>query len=827
MNTFLRHFCFFIAPFVFGSTLVAQVTPLISKVNTPQANENRALAVGVEFSQSTGVASVVLHYRAFGETDFQQMDMLIAGRTATATIPAETVLPPYIEYYIEAQMNDGKVETYPLQNPMAVPQRIPVKARNPKDDEIRFLSPEAGETVDIDELVVAISFFYSGEAVKPEATKIFLDNVDVSSSAVYSDDVLLYSPRSAGQELLLGAHRLRVEVYDTAGQLYHTRETGFNVSTAAAIAEEQTRLRAFGDGQLEIRNENLNSIGTSTSYIRGDLRLNGTYGILNFGGNTHIDNQEDPTRQPQNRFLGYASTSFLSVLYGDAYPRFPSNIVSGKRVRGLTANLMLGFFNVDFTMGETNRLVEGTALYDTTFADSSSAASRPTNTKLVNGLTYTVFNSGTFTRDFFALRPSFGSGESYQLGFTYMRAKDKLGSIQYGTQPQDNVVLGTDFMFAFDDQRVRLDAQASLSLKNTDISPEAGTIEDIKNTDPETYDDIVNNPAYDIISSMITINKNLFPTNPVAEGLPGVTYEASLSLNYFNNFLQGALFHRGAAYSSFGNEFLQTDVAGFTISDRIRMFSNKVFFSISYDKRNDNTANTKDGTTNFDYINTSLTVVPGANIPSFTFGYGSNSQLSDYTTSRLDFATSTTLTGADSTELGNSLANAVDNKTSQIYVAANYDFEAGVRQSLIVNVNVVNKEDKTFFKRDQTNVNIQATVTSQINPMLQTMFSYLLSQNENQSQFLGSDGRDVGTPILTNLDYSAISAGAILRMMDERLLLQASLSPTFGSVNRTIARVGADYTVAPQHTLLFLFDYVQNGGFKDDTIGSLIYRFAF
>jgi hypothetical protein len=809
------------------SIAVAQTTPLITRVTTPLALEKRPLSVSAEMSKSTGVARVLLYYRSYGENEYKELEMLVAGRVATATIPAVAVLPPYIEYYIEARLDNGKTETFPVQNAQANPQRIAVKAADPKDLEVRILSPEPGETVDVEELVVAISFFYASENVKPEATKIFLDDTDVTAKAVLSDDVLLYSPKSAGQPMSLGSHRLRIELYDTQGKLYHTLESSFNASTAAAIAAEEARFQTLIDGQAEYRNENIQSIGTNTTYIRGDLRLNGSYSWLGFGATTHIDNQEDPSRQPQNRYLLYANTSILSIQVGDAYPKFPSYIVSGKRVRGVSGNLRLGFFNLDVSLGETNRSVEGTRLYDTTYADSSTAASRPKNSALLSGLRYTIFQPGTFQRDFFAIRPSFGSGENFQLGFTYLKAKDQTGSIKYGTFPEENLVVGTDLLLAFDDQRIKLETQASLSIKNTDISKGNITDEELKNLKKEDADNI--RKIRDAASTFITINQNLFPLNPLGEGLPGVSYEGVLSLNYFNNFLRGSVFKRGAAYSSFGNEFLQTDIEGYNISDRIRMFENKVFLSIAYEKRNDNTANNKIGTTNFDFFNSTITVIPGVNLPSFTVGYGVNNQVSDNKISRYDLVPANNrsrLSRADSLALVNARTNAIDNATNQLYVAANYDFNAGARQSLTFSLSSTNRKDNTLYKRDQTNLNLQVSLTTSFSSMFQTTVGYLLSQNETKNQLFTTTGRD-STLLTTPINYSTASITLLTRLLDERLRILASASPTFGDFNRTIVRGGIDYAVTERHVLAFSFDFIQNSGTKDDTIASLIYRFSF
>ena len=45
---------------------------------------------------------------------------------------------------------------------------------------------------------------------------------------------------------------------------------------------------------------------------------------------------------------------------GDAYPLFPSLFMSGKRVRGITGAVTLGYFNIDVSYGKTERKIEGT-----------------------------------------------------------------------------------------------------------------------------------------------------------------------------------------------------------------------------------------------------------------------------------------------------------------------------------------------------------------------------------------------------------------------------------------------------------------------------------
>ncbi|MEX0736207.1 MAG: hypothetical protein WD182_02120, partial [Bacteroidota bacterium] len=362
---------------VLAGTTLAQVSSVIVRVSVPLANQNQPLPVGVEFTPSAGVERVLFKYRGFGETEYREQEMLLAGSSATLTIPPQYVLPPYIEYYVEVFLAGGRTETLPLQNPDTSPLKADVRSVDPKNFEVRLLSPEQGEIVALEDLVVAVSLFYTSDNVNRGATKLFLNGVDVTAQAVFSDDVILFSPANFSARLGLGVQFLRIQLYDNNGALYHTVESNFSLSTASAIAEQETRLHAGVDGQAEFRNENI--AAETNTFIRGQLRLNGSYRSAGFGGNMLVTNEEKADRQPQNRFLMYGDVGWLRLQVGDAYPKFPSYVVSGKRVRGITGNLALGFFNMDVSYGETLRDLEGIVLGDTTFADSSGLDARPEN----------------------------------------------------------------------------------------------------------------------------------------------------------------------------------------------------------------------------------------------------------------------------------------------------------------------------------------------------------------------------------------------------------------------------------------------------------------
>jgi hypothetical protein len=838
--------CTAVLSFLFFSTLLfhvtnGQVSPYVIEVKIPPASEQTSLSISVKLTQNTKIQRVLLHYRGFGETEYKEIDMLLSGRTAVATIPAKFMTPPYAEYYIELRLANNIQATFPSDNPDVNPIKIPVKGVDPKDIEVRFLSPEQGETLTAEDLVVAVSLMFASDAVDKRRTHVFLDETDVTNEALLSDDVILYSPKNFNKPLTLGTHSVKIELRDTLGKAYFTKRTDFNLSTANAIEEEKSLLQYEGNGQLELRNEKIDS--ANTTYARGDLHVNGTYKYLIFGGDIHVTNEEKSDRQPQDRFLGTLQVDEIAkVQVGDAYPILPSLIVSGKRVRGITGSLTLGYFNVDVSYGQTDRAIEGVLGGDISYADSSSASSRPMATifKGLGGynpianqdtLIYQSYTSGTFARNFFAIRPSFGSGEHFQFGITYMKSKDDISSITYGTYPQENIVAGADLLLAFDNQKVRWSSQAAMSLSNNDISGGSLTDDDFrqfgigKSDSAQTVNNYINTAK--IGRSFITVNKELWPINPATASLPSLAYESDISLNYFNNYVHALVFRRGIAYKSFGNDFIQTDIEGINVSDRIRFLDNKMMASVSYETKRNNTQNdVTTPTTTYNTLNTYLTVFPGVNLPSFTVGYGLNTRKNPIEL-RLDTVVTAVADTTFPSTKSDSL-NYANELTNRFFLSANYNFDLYARQTATLSLSIANKKDNTFYMRDQNNVSLSAALTTFYKIPLQTTVAFILSHNVTFAALLDTvTNRYFNTTQSQAFNYQTISLSGRYRMLNERLSVTAMFAPSFGDFKRLLVQAGVDYQIMNNQFLVGQIDFIQNPGLGNDVIASIIYRVSF
>lgn len=497
----------------------SQINTYIRAIHTGEAREGTPLRVSVELAKSTDLARVVLYYRQYGQSEFRILEMPIIGDTASVTISEDEVTPPFLEAYVLAQTSGGATETYPFENPQATPTRIPVAMKSAKDQEVLILSPDKSEHLLPADIYISISFVYASNQIDRTRTRIFVDNTDLSSMAVSVGDLTIVSPDALPKNLSTGTHTLRVDVYDSTGTLYHSIERTFVVITNGQ-AEEAEEVQYLGNAQAEGRNEDIQ--GNVTPYRRLTTNANASYGILKSTGNLYLTSEEEPYRQPQDRYFLGLDAKYAHVGIGDAYPRFaPSGVMDGKRLRGVSAGLDLGAFNLDYASGEDIRRID---------VDSNQQVYTP-----------------TLKRNLTAIRPSFGSGENFQLGFTYLKSKDDYSATDTLVKPEENVVVGSDLLVALDDHRIQLTGQTSYSLNNTDISAPEWTNQDIDSSQLDSSTrTLLKKYGTKYLAKFITLNQNLVPLPP---GLTALVYETGLALNYFGNYLKGTYIYHGADYT--------------------------------------------------------------------------------------------------------------------------------------------------------------------------------------------------------------------------------------------------------------------------------------
>ncbi len=749
----------------------AQISTALSSVSVGEAIEGKELSVSAQLLHPNITSNVSIAFRSFTESEFTVSDMEIIGNRVLFTIPASVVKLPVVVYYIIVELNDGTVETYPLGIPeTGVPEEVTVKAADEKDKEILILNPTRGEIVPIEDFFISVSLIKASDNVNSSATKIILNNTDITDKCLFAGDLILFYSSNFPDAVSLGAQNLRVEVYDSSGALYHSVASSFNAETRAEVQRIATEFSYRGNFQAESRNENFNN--NSVWYNNFTADFAGNYGEWRFGGYTYFTSEEDKKLQPQHRFSGSIESSWLNLKVGDSYPRFPELVMNGKRVRGISGGIELGIFNVHAAFGEVRRSVEG-ALLETYSSDEAELGSNFIDIDSAKyGNPIGRADLGTYSRDIFAVRPSFGSGEAFQWGLTYLHSKDDVGSIEFGGRPQENALAGTDLSFNLDNRNIVFRSQAFFSLFNSDISEGSLTDEEIDkvfsgednfiNVSPNQVKRLKN-----IFGDFMTVNQFVGPINPGE--LSSLAAEASLELNYFNNRLRAKYLYRGNDYESFGQEFIRNDIKGFNISDRVRLLRNKLFLTLGYERLEDNLQETKIATTTFQRLNTSVSFFPRIDFPNITIGYSQFKNENDFAV-------------ADTSDI----ANLIDNLTNRFTARFSYDIKASVKHGTSLNFMTSERDDKTPVDADASTFSTSLSVNSFWTSKLSSFVSLVYFSNDIAG---------------VEYKYITISAGGRYKLLDNKLVLNASITPSFGDFKRQALDIWANYDL--MENLLF------------------------
>jgi len=783
----------------------AQMTGRVSAITPQEAIANAPLTLRVDLLGGETIERVFLVYRSYGQGSFQVTEMDLVADRASVTLPSRAVLAPFLEYYLVFQQRDGTTETYPegeTLDPYTVPPArtlsIPVIGEGGGDIQVLFLSPDPSDVLDPDEVVIAVSLLRADSLVKRPVTQIFLDGADLTDRAVIDGDMIVLVPSNIGISLSPGEHRVGVRLYRQDGNLYRAALQTFTVRGDPSFVYQQpisdafaTRLNVYAESRREL-------VSSSVSwYNRGGVQFTGTKGSWRLLANAFVTSDESPSRQPQNRFyLGIASP-WVSAGYGDSYPAFPSLVLAGKRIRGLSGSVRLGTVNLDVTYGETARGIEGTL--QSSFRSDSLAVEQERIPGApyapIDDTTWGRFSYGTYSRNLFAVRPSFGSGETWQWGVSWLSSSDDPSSIRFGTRPQENVVLGTDFVARFDGRRIELFGQAAFSAYNSDIS--SGTFTDayIDSTYPDQAETI--RQVRDILSGIITVNDNLRPLS--LEQPSTLAYELGVNLTYLQNALTVQYLFRGSDYTSFGQTFLRKDIQGFSVADRIRLRDNTVLLTLGYERLQDNTSNTKVATTVYTTFNAAVSYTSLSDIPSVTLGY--------------------TLYRNDN-GLGNAGADsllAVNDYTHRVFLQASTTVSYRGRHTLALTVSTSQRTDETVRASDVTSTLVSFSVTSRYAFPLMTALEIAVNQNDFPPSTLGGPR--------VPLNYTSLALTGRYALVQDILNASLTLGPTFGDLERTVIDGRLEWFFYQRMSLSLQYTYFRNRELTDDSFLSLRYRY--
>lgn len=767
---------------VFSSSNFAEPEPPAAKIiHVPVASlrENEMLVVEARVDGSSErVAFMRLYFKSKNQSSYDYVEMSQGGAGFYAELPANRFSPPELNYFILALLNDRNVVTYPEWNPYGnpllvsiasggrattpVPTSKPpvstplpsvtpsdqpeVETLSPKSEQstsfadlgdegpILILSPEVDEQFNVgEEVIIGVSFFSTDAEVDPASINLFVDGDNVTLKAEITENLLTYTAKN----LQPGIHQVLVQGYYASGA--ELPATTMNFKVVGQERRDPTLSNFSARVFAETRQEKISGGKFSDNNIGG--QLNGRYGVVKYDANVFLTSREDSHFQPRHRYSLNLDIPILGVTLGDTYPRFNDLMLWGKRVRGVWGRLHTGVFNVDVVYGETNRRVKpafslvldpitGTPLQNSTGQDS------------------TVLSTfGNFRQSLFGLRQSWGSGRNFQLGFNLLKVRDKFSSAdsvlfsarQISIPPQDNVVVGSDFLLAFDNHRIELTAVGAFSLFSNDISTGPLDKQDIE----DQFDvNLPFNPAD--FKDWLIINASTTPLDP--RDLTSLAYNVNLRLNYFNNDFRFGYKSIGGEYQSLGNSFLRNNIRGFFVDDRLRVYQNKIYLNFGFENYKDNfDADNQNPRTDLQTLSAGFSIYPDPRYPNLTFSLRNHNRDNDVTSVSFDSTFTPNLTQPTGFDTTFTFADFREkNKTMDWSIQASYDLNfMQLKHSVSVNYIASGRNDgfsdvfrlqplgKDTVNLRETSSNVQLfSVRTQYQIPLTTTFNFIRNENK-------------------------------------------------------------------------------------------------
>ncbi len=746
-----------------------------------------ALPVELTITNFSGVPikEVWIHYRFVGEIRFKSQPLKNESFRYFADVRLGEPDGNILEYFFSIHYLDARIETFPADASEGRVFRTVMQTSRNLGDEIVIISPEPEEQVFSSDVVIAASFARFASQVDIKKTRIYLDTWELSRYIQKYGDFICFAP----SKVPLGRHKVRLELYDKNANLIASREWFF---TAIAPRGPQTLTTVFnfsGRFFAETRQEQLLGGNLVNDYNQSGLQLQGNLGRLNFGGRVYLSNQESSHRQPVNRYSGFTrfnfwNDRFLNVLFGDAYPRLNPIIMQNILLRGVHGTLFLKFLNLDVAYGTTTRAIEGKTRIDT----------------LDGNVEKVIERYGTFRRKVLAVRPSFGAGKNFQLGFTYLRGIDDTTSIEIGQNPQQNLAVGADLFIGLDQQRIVFEGNVNASVYNRNIT--GGTVEF------DSLKDVIEDldrDFYDLARKFITINQYLIPR-------PGLAYQARLRLRYLRNNFNILYESIDEDFYSLGQPYLLRDNRGIHIVDNINLIQNQVFITLGYRKYHNNLQEIKTATSKNTNIYVNLSYYPLQNFPEITIGF------SNYTRNN----------GVPADSINSSLNRPEDNKTNAINFSTGYKFALfGLKHHF--SVNMMNYQREDIYKTSENKSNYFAfNLRTDYQSPLQTNLEFITQEAKSGE----------GTSYENNLELTTFGIGAQYRIRkivgDDQLFLRvkarlSDLKTTSYNYNRNFFSFRINYSYPKIGNLGLSLDIINYHGDREynDMIYSIRYDYRF
>lgn len=467
---------------------------------------------------------------------------------------------------------------------------------------IEFLLPMDGDVFHTPDL----SILATVSGLEPAGMVLVLDGYNLDVPIEFENGLL----RAQIFSIHNGVHSLKVILLDASGRMLARREIRFFIrAPEPKRAESKGMVKQFGRVGARLEIKGAEARGRIKSQRELELQngipvagkkevpmaqqldgaLEGAYNLKVKDWETFakvlLRTDENRFRQPSHRFstrIKYGPYGYLKA--GDVYPAFGELMLTGTRLRGgeiggaIVINDM-PWASLKVARGQTQRHIPAyEATYDLGLGDGSSRSDTL---------------SGTPAQTLTAIRLGFGGGQSFDLGFSGLIAREEvlegeeraLNDSLRGPKPLHNAVLGSDLRIGLWKGQIQLFADWALSLVTSDRS--LGAIN--KDTfdlsfDPKDFESVIpmnlttRGLEYFIETPQHTADYSGFISSNTAWDA-GIS--ASIPLGSVISETEFRYDHLGLLFQSEGNPFLGSDPGdGFRFIQKILLFEHRLSLGV-------------------------------------------------------------------------------------------------------------------------------------------------------------------------------------------------------------------------------------------------------
>ena len=444
--------------------------------------------------------------------------------------------------------------------------------------EVLIMSPESESVVNNESVLVAASLL-GVQNISSGSVRLLLNGMDVTNQAYVDSDMI----SCLLNDVEPGNHEINLFVNGVLTRWSFTATAKESSMKYSGRIRSSSSMDQIDDQALNINKMTLDFKGSA-------------YDWLSMRTNLKVTSQENSLYQPRNIYgLQLGLKDILALRLGDSNPRVSHFTMNGKRIRGMDLDFSFGWFNFRYLQGEINRAVQGAL---------SSAYSFDIDTDEFGEKYIALDRSGyTFTQNVSSARVSFGSGDIFQWGFNYMKARDDTSSVDpelmdaqifyesdqtgsveglttgtiytinelgtrarvldgsewSGSGPKDNLVISSDIGMNLFSKRIRLDGEVAFSMTNNNIWGGPLSLGELDTLIDDSVDnklssfDLSEFPDPSDWEEYLIINSNLSPLVPIDINAFGDSSSVELMDAIFS---MPSLAYRGRAITNFyGNYF--------------------------------------------------------------------------------------------------------------------------------------------------------------------------------------------------------------------------------------------------------------------------------